>query len=489
MDSLRNFSQDHGRGNADNSVALDLEESGIEAPPAIGTDERRMHVRAYNFWAQMLQDRSYPSVEDLDVANLEDFGGNSILLDFTAGIDNPAVSYLGDALRTACDLDEGITSIQDVPSRSLLSRLTDHYLQIIANQAPVGFEAEYVNADGITIMYRGILLPFSSDDINIDFILGVINWKEVVQPEQGDSLSAELAKSMAENNAVHGQAMAPLWTSRSDKDAEDDALPDEMLTLSRLNHDSVARPTVSDHLLTRDVHEEDDVTIASEPLGSSALNASNALDTDGERLFNDEPLNEEASLTEWLSLARDSAMQAKDADARGRGALYRAVGRAYDFALMADSHPQDYAEMLVDAGLTIQARAPMTPLVKLVFGCDYDKTRLAEYATVIGHAREQAVARGALPQYLERYEGGLKAIVKAERAKRRGANLNAEKLDDAAFQEVLRNAMPMGFAELNAGDNEFVLLVGRKVTENQVGIVGALNDPALLEKVIRKLVG
>src|SRR3546814_14199041 len=65
-----------------------------------------------------------------------------------------------------------------IPGRSLLSRLTDHYLQIIANRAPIGFEAEYESDRGVTIMYRGILLPFSSDDDTIDFIMGVINRSE-----------------------------------------------------------------------------------------------------------------------------------------------------------------------------------------------------------------------------------------------------------------------------------------------------------------------
>ena len=64
-----------------------------------------------------------------------------------------------------------------MPSRSLLSRLTDHYLQIIANRAPIGFEAEFVNQRGEPICYRGILMPFSSDGDTIDFIYGVINWK------------------------------------------------------------------------------------------------------------------------------------------------------------------------------------------------------------------------------------------------------------------------------------------------------------------------
>jgi hypothetical protein len=43
-----------------------------------------------------------------------------------------------------------------VPSRSLLSRLTDHYLQIIANRAPIGSKAEFVSQRGVNTMYRGI---------------------------------------------------------------------------------------------------------------------------------------------------------------------------------------------------------------------------------------------------------------------------------------------------------------------------------------------
>src|SRR5206468_303766 len=62
---------------------------------------------------------------------------------------------------------------------SLLSRLTDHFMQIIANRAPVGFEAEFENPRGESLCYRGILMPFSSDGDSIDFIYGVINWKHL----------------------------------------------------------------------------------------------------------------------------------------------------------------------------------------------------------------------------------------------------------------------------------------------------------------------
>ena len=65
-----------------------------------------------------------------------------------AGRDNPATPYIGAAIREECGLTADIQTISEVPSRSLLSRLTDHYLQIIANRAPIGFEAEFVNQRG-----------------------------------------------------------------------------------------------------------------------------------------------------------------------------------------------------------------------------------------------------------------------------------------------------------------------------------------------------
>ena len=174
----------------------DTENSRIEAFSPVGQDERRMQVRAYNHWASLLAEHNFPSIEDLDPAALPDFGPYSVLLDFTAGIDDPAVQYLGVSLARECGTDGEIHNLSDVPSRSLLSRITDHYMQIIANQAPIGFEAEFVNQRGQTILYRGILLPFSSDDDTIDFIYGVINWKELPDQIDTDELMLEIDQAL-----------------------------------------------------------------------------------------------------------------------------------------------------------------------------------------------------------------------------------------------------------------------------------------------------
>jgi len=154
------------------------ETNDLAETPRAGANERRMQVRAYNFWASLLGDRAFPDAADLDPASLPDFGPHGVLLDFSDGVENPAIVWLGAALADECGAARTIQRLNDVPSRSLLSRITDHYMQILANQAPVGFEAEFVNRHGATILYRGILLPFSRDQVAIDCIYGVINWKE-----------------------------------------------------------------------------------------------------------------------------------------------------------------------------------------------------------------------------------------------------------------------------------------------------------------------
>ena len=86
----------------------------------LGGDERRMHVRAYNHWVSLLKSRPYPAIEDLNPEGIVDFGPHSVLLDFTGGLDDPKIAYLGPALREECGLDRPIGRISEVPSRSLL---------------------------------------------------------------------------------------------------------------------------------------------------------------------------------------------------------------------------------------------------------------------------------------------------------------------------------------------------------------------------------
>ncbi len=387
-----------------------------EATLALTGDERRMHVRAYNHWVSLLKGRAYPSIEDLDPAGIADFGPHSVLLDFTNGIEDPSFPFLGRALREECGIDHSLTRISEVPARSLLSRLTDHYLQIIANRAPIGFEAEFTGTRGHVTLYRGILMPFSSDDDSIDYIYGVINWKEVADAATQSALTAELAAAVRAAPTLPSEPHA-IWADgpSASGDADDAAAPDNL----------------ADH----------------------------------------------------LAIARESAAALNTADGRSRAALYEALGRAHDFALATRDDAEGLRELLDDAGIKAQARAPMTPLAKLVFGADHDKTRLTEFAAVLSHAGRDAIPAGGLPAFVAGYPGGIKGVVAAERSARRPAKPAPVAMPTVAERPIL--------ASVSLGESvapgAIVVLVARGGVDGRCDIVGTVTQGRILDAVIKAL--
>ena len=553
-------------------------------PHAIGQDERRMQVRAYNHWASLLGDRMFPHIEDLDPANLPDFGPHSVLLDFSYGIDNPGVRFLGEKLAQECSAHGVITRLSDVPPRSLLSRITDHYMQILANQAPIGFEAEFVNHAGVAILYRGILLPLSSDDQTIDFIYGVINWKEMADQLTADELLLEIDQALELGSELEieaepaPRAAEPVtdWADSPAHEDEDEADVAEAVygadpydnPFDRLEAAVAADsglPDFSQYALDNDDEEYDEDEGEPESAGYNFASladyieapAKKAIDLTAIDLTGIEPmpiedeveaeyaftpvyepapmpapepepepevapvaapvfdpvdeveaedegeaadfaafaddLPEDAGLYDCLAAARELARAADSTEDRSRSALYAAVSRAYDFSLAAQESPEDYAELIADAGLTVQERAPMTPVVKLVFGHDYDKTRLTEYAAVLTHAHRLKLGRGSLAGFLAETEGGVKAVVKAERRLRREEQGKPVE-DPAAVREALaaqlRALEAITLEHLDGAGPEFALVLVRR---DEIGCAEILaevpEDVALIERAARKLVG
>lgn len=182
----------------------------------------------------------------------------------------------------------------------------------------------------------------------------------------------------------------------------------------------------------------------------------------------------ETSLRECRELVYDFHA----ASAKSRKALYLALRRAYEFAVEAERHPDAYHAQLATAGIVEQERAPFTPLVKLIFGKEYDKTRLSEYAACLAHAKRHNVPGKDFVAFVEAQEGGIKGCVIAERAHRRTGNDARERRLLKAF-ERLRAAPAIGELQTDvAGDEEFVLLLGRQSKERHgfVEVVAVLNE-------------
>lgn len=612
------------------------EDPMADAPLApVGQDERRMQVRAYNHWASLLGAGNFPDIAELKPETLEDFGPYGVLLDFGAGIDDPAIRFLGDRLAAECGADMRYDRLSDVPGGSLLSRITDHYLQILANQAPIGFEAEFVNQRGVAVLYRGILLPWSSDGQTINFIFGVINWKEIADAATADALLSaidaaleapagpqprhegdETMDRMRDLSGFAGNRSVEPFTTETEEVSRRDLPAPSFGTPPARETDAPFELTdeADDEEFDEDAGEDtewgagfagfgDDDTVYSVDYGDQGLeDGESGEDVDGvvdpladqsaglglmslvsrgvrakqsvvlpgaevdvkpgfaalpqayepeqpplpvveagfrephaagweddafeliedfEEVAGPPPAADATSteddaghgkgdfasdsfasvavaerepegLYDCLAAARELAQTARSSEDRGRKALYQAVSHAYDFSLEAAASPEDFDELLAENGLTVQDRAPMTPIVKLVFGADYDKTRLTEYATVLGYAHRTAVARGALGKVLAEAEGGLKAIVQAERRARKGVDGAAEEV--AGIRPLLamklRKREIVAFDGLPADGPEFALVMVRRLPSGELVVLGEVpEDVALVEKAARRLLG
>jgi hypothetical protein len=194
-------------------------------------------------------------------------------------------------------------------------------------------------------------------------------------------------------------------------------------------------------------------------------------------------LDENAALADRLWAARETAESVKAGEGRTRSALYKALSLAYDFAIAADQNPQDYAELLEESGVKAQARAPMTPIVKLVFGVDYDKARLTEFAAALSFAQRQDLGIGEFRDFIEKQPGGLKGLVASERQARRPGPKTDTRGEIA--RNRLRTAPSISLADLSATE-EFAVVVTRRGADGTHEPVAIVEDEALIERAIRR---
>jgi hypothetical protein len=443
--------------NGSSDDVLDLQGS-VDVETA---DERRLSVRAYNYWASLLAGRAYPSVADLEASEIEAFRDTSILLDFSRDPQAPMLRYIGPMLRQEAGLSGMEASTADIPGRTLISRLTDHYLEIIANRAPVGFEAEFENAKGRNLLYRGILMPLSDDGATINFIFGVISWKD------------------AGANVVPAPTR-PVTSFLPETDP-DEAWPEDAMELAT-DPDLDDIPMELDTPIAAEVEEPLDLALdavvpveqAAEPQVAPVV-----------------PVAAPATaspLTEILKSARTAAEQVSSVDHRSRAALYSALAQAMAFHQAAQQAPEEYLQLLEASGLTLQERAPFTPTVKLVFGAAYDKTRVTEYASVLSYCTREGIAATRLRGFLEEFDGGLKGVVKAERDSRAHARGNRRVSGAERRMARLRAAPALAHVPLTAPEAaaEFVVLVARRSADGTLDVVATLPDQgALLGSALR----
>ncbi len=183
---------------------------------AMNAGERRMTWRLHNYWRVLRGGRTYPSLDDFNVEAVPGFAPHCFLLDLTGGVETPVFRFVGPALSADCGMNFAQEPLSAVPHLSLLARVTDHYSEVIDKKAPVSFETEYVDAQGVGMLCRGVMVPFSGDGETIDHIVGAIRSKvkplktALTSPRPGKPESAPVSPSRRRERASLTQLVGPV---------------------------------------------------------------------------------------------------------------------------------------------------------------------------------------------------------------------------------------------------------------------------------------
>lgn len=184
--------------------------------------ERRITFCLYEYWEKLAGNVGLPALKNMSREQIAPFKNHLTLLDLRESVDQPTFQVVGQALQEDLDFDLTHKSVSDVPRRTMISRIVDHYQEVLANRVPIAFEAEFVNSDGEKALYRGILLPFSDDNKNINFILGGVRWileKDLTLDDTKPTIE-ELMTSIAARKPQHEQNEPGIAATQHDHDAD-----------------------------------------------------------------------------------------------------------------------------------------------------------------------------------------------------------------------------------------------------------------------------
>lgn len=344
----------------DNNTPL---EGGVQDDFSAKTDvvdeERRLHLRAFDYWHVLKGDKHYPLFADLRAEDLAPYKSNSLLLEFNKN--GAVVRFLGERISLLVEAPITVGDyLKDFPQSAFARALLEQFSEETgrAKAAEFEFVEDYINC-------RGIMLPFSNDGLSPHFVMVISNFRQ---------------------------------------------------------------------------HEN--------------------ADTDNEH-----------ALEDLVSAGQRAAGGVAHNDRGNRISLYGALSGAlalYEEAVLSTAA---YQTLLEGAGLKAQKRAPFTPALKMVFGKDYDKTRLTEYAAALSFAVRNGKTSGSLVEFLTKMPGGIKGCVQQERAFKREQTGTPEYNRHQEAMETLRQASALS-ADTITTHKEFCLILARQTTGGGVELLG-----------------
>jgi hypothetical protein len=429
--------------------------------------DRAKHRSVLVYWLSIRGDKEFPPLHDLDPLEISDAGPCSILLELIGGGQDAEIRHLGEALKEDVTVQRIIDAPNPSILACIAKKLpivaisrdfiafedsfdnADGWTRCWVTLLPLsscGSWVDYVYALVSVETNRGKAVKAPELSETVDAPPEVAPADEVVAeqaevitdvPAGGPETVADVTPSVGDD-PDESSSVEPVETaqggheSEADETAETTAssgpgfakLIDGFANLAGFYGQGIkADPVVNVDVpaieppvslppvleLTEinpaaDPEEPAVEPVATEPLVDELPEEAEPEPTPQEAAPEPAPISEGALLNK-LSEVRAKADEARMAQLRATAALHEGLSAAYDFALDAETSPEEYLRLVEAEGMKIQLRAPMAPVVKLAFNGLADAMTIAELETVLAWALKQELPRGSLAQRIEEAGG------------------------------------------------------------------------------------
>jgi len=415
-------------------------ETLLGALRTIKDGERVGHEQVLDYWLSIRGDKEFPPLHDLDPLEMSDAAPCSILLELLSGGQDAEIRHLGDALKD----DVTVQRVIDAPNPSLLASIARKLPIVAISRDFLAYEDNFSNADGLTRCWI-TLLPLSSCGSWVDYVYAFVTLDKAstgaakpvvedlpeavaetpVEPEIVEEQPVEALDEVVEEiDEPEAGEESPVEASAEPEPTEDDVpekggpgfarLLDGLSQLTGFYGQGVA---VTDPLVEVDLADSalpPDEPEAAEPDPIEPLELDEVASSEPEPaaaveappLELDQPAPAlEGSLNDKLTEVRAKADEARQAALRATAALHEGLSAAYDFALDAETSPEEYLRLVEAQGLKIQLRAPMAPVARLAFDGRVDPATLGQCEKILAWALKEELPRGALLERIDQAGG------------------------------------------------------------------------------------
>lgn len=137
--------------------------------------ERRLTFRLLSYWNRIRGDQDFPRFADVQADALGEVWHYCFIIGMATG-DAPNFQHFGKELRALFHQDYAGQALGQALQHSPLGQTIGFYEKVCQRRAPVSQASSFV-LEGCEARYRSLIVPLSTDQQEIDYLIGTANYR------------------------------------------------------------------------------------------------------------------------------------------------------------------------------------------------------------------------------------------------------------------------------------------------------------------------